>query len=315
MKNAHRIPVLICLLLMAASAEARPDRTLDSLHFTLFYEGDRLFQAETVRQSAEASYAKLRDLIGWAPTDKIPVFLYTDREEFRQATGVKRKELVVGVATSADDVIRIDAGGVFDSPDNIVGHELVHIFLYRFLGSRIDELPLYIHEGLAQEAGNAPAGLAMTAVLGAWKDRGLIPLSDLRTSFPRDDTAHLAYDQGQTVVQFLLERGGWPRIRALLNLLRSGVAFDAALRQTYSIDSKGLENDWRASVRLKAQPLLWNDLATAAIVGVMVLALGLGYLGVRKKRRKQARQEAEEPPEEVEVTAPPAWWKEDEWKV
>ncbi len=315
MKHRFRTVLVLALLLAAAPLRAAPDRTLDSLHFTVYYEGDRLFQAETVRLSAETSYAKLRDLLGWAPPGKIPIFLYTDREAFRQSTGVKRKELVVGVATSADDAIRIDAASLFDSPDNIVGHELVHIFLFRFLGSNINELPLYIHEGLAQEAGNAPKAAALTAVIGAWKDRGLIPLSDIRRDFPRDDTGHLAYDQGQTVVQFLLERGGWPRIRALLNLLRTGVSFDTALRQTYSFDSKELETAWRATIRQRAQPSLWNDAATGAVVGVMVLALGLGYLGKRKKRQRLARQEAEEAVEEMEVTAPPSWWKEDEWKV
>ncbi len=238
------------------SLAGRADRTLDSLHFTVYYEGDRLFQAETVRLSAETSYAKLRDLLGWAPPGKIPIFLYTDREGFRQSTGVKRKELVVGVATSADDAIRIDAASLFDSPDNIVGHELVHIFLFRFLGSNINELPLYVHEGLAQEAGNAPKAAALTAVIGAWKDRGLIPLSDIRREIPRDDTGHLAYDQGQTVVQFSAGTRGCPG-SGLSEPPPNRVSFDTAcVRRNRS--KQGTRNRLARDHPSTAQPRLWK---------------------------------------------------------
>ena len=302
---------MACVL--AATAAASPRRTLDSQHFMLYYDEGQLYQAEAVRQSAEAAFLRIQGLLGWSPTDHIPIYLYSDRGEFRRDAGIKRQELVVGVATSADSAIRIDASEIFASVDSIIGHELTHIFLFRYLGSAVQSLPLWMNEGLAQEAGGSPRSAAGGAVVTAYKEQRLYRLEDLRDRFPRDDTGHVAYDEAQDVVGYLLDRGGWPRIRAVLNQLKQGLSFEVALHQGYGIDVRELDGAWRADVKSRARPRVWGDIGSGLIVGAMLIALSWGYVTVQRKRKLQALAEA--PPVEDEYSAPPVWWPEDQFKV
>jgi hypothetical protein len=308
-----RALALAIICLFASPAFAGPGlpgmHEKDGPHFRYYYDAAAVLDVERIQQSAEEAYGRLTGLLGFAPTNRIPVVLYANRDAFRAASNIKRRELVVGTAGSADDVIRLDASKTLESPSRVIGHEVTHVFLFEMLGTHVDALPLWMHEGLAQEGGGANALAARNNVVDAMLTGRLLALNDLTAKFPEGDDGGLAYDEGQVAVGALLDRGGWPRMRTLLIRMKNGASFDAAMQAVYGMSATEWETAWVRSLRSGARAEYWMQVATWVIPGLMFIALAWGAASVRRRRRRQIREE--EPIPELE---PPAWWREDEFR-
>jgi hypothetical protein len=298
----------VACLLLAGSAVAAPKHTRDTPHFHFIYDADKVIDVETMQQSAEAAYGHISGLLSYSPSERIPVILYADRREFLKEAHQDRRELVVGTATN-EDTIRLDASRIFDAPDRVIGHEIVHVFLFRMLGPRVEAMPLWMNEGLAQEAGGADPAIAHARVVGALLENRLLPLSDLRSSFPTGDNAGLAYDQGQDAVDALLDRGGWPAMRDLVGRLARGASYDAAMRTVYGYGADDWAAKWRRDLQLGSRSRVFIEWAEWIVPGMFFIALIWGFFTVRNRRRRQVQ--AEEP---VSDLAPPSWWREDEFR-
>jgi hypothetical protein len=291
-------------------AFASPKRVTDSPHFRFYYDKSRTVEVDSVQRSAEAAFDRISQLLSFTPTQRIPVYLYSDRKEFIRDTGINRSELVLGVATSADEAVRLDASKIFEAPDRVVGHEIAHIFLYYDLGPSIGLLPLWMNEGIAQVAGGADGDAARARVSDAYVNGRLIPLGDLKSRFPVGDSAGLAYDESQDAVMALLDYGnGWPRVRSLLSELKTAASFDAAMRSAYGMSATDWESQWRHTAWFNARFAFWVTVAEWIVPFMMFGALVWGILTVRRHRKKQIKDE--EPLVEI---APPSWWKEDQWR-
>lgn len=299
--------------LFACAALAGPGlpgmHEMESPHFHFFYDGSSVMDMERLQQTAEEDFGRLTGLFGFAPTERIPVVLYSKRDDFRKASNFKRTELVVGTAGTADDVIRLDASKILESPSRVIGHELAHVFVFKLLGSHLDTLPLWMHEGLAQEAGGANGRAAEANTINALLSGALIPLSSLTTEFPEGEQNGLAYDEAQTAVHGLLERGGWPKMRTMLERIRNGAAFSPAMQAVYGMDAANWERAWVRSLETGARTQYWIQVATWLVPILMFVALAWGVVTVQKRRRQQIRDE--EPISEIE---PPTWWREDEFR-
>jgi hypothetical protein len=303
---------LLWLVLAVAPLVAQPDRTQDREHFRFHYDERLVYRIATLGSAAEEAYARLEEKLGFSPPGRIPVYLYADGRHFREAVGAGRTEMVVGVASSADGAIRIDASELFSPADRVIGHELVHIFLFYRLGSDIQNLPLWLHEGLANIGGGMSDLAAEGTVTDAYLNGRLMPLSDLVSEFPSGEPqASLAYAQGQDAVNWLLERGGWENMREFIERLRQGEAFPVALEAIYDVTPASMESQWIATLRTRARPALWAQVGYLAIIALWLGGLVWGYLTVRKHRRRREREEEEEP-----ASPPPAWWPDDEeWRA
>lgn len=302
----------IALAICAACAtysHAAPTDHLDYPPFRFYYDHGKAKEIEPVLRSATAAYGRLKVNLDFAPQETIPVIMYSDGAEFRRQVGAKPTELVLGVASSSDEAIRLDASKVFDSPDRTVGHEIAHIFLFRYLGTRITNLPLWMNEGIAQVAGGANADVARAHVNTALVENRLIPLNSITSQFPKGDGAGLAYDEGQAAVVAMLEDGGWPRLRSLLGQLKAGKSFDASMRDVYGESTEDWEAHWLRDTRFQARFAVWAQVAEWVVPFMMFGALVWGISTVRRHRKKQVLDE--EPIVELE---PPSWWKEDQWR-
>lgn len=307
-----RLRALIALAVCAAGAtfaHASPKDHLDYPPFRFYFDHGHAADIESVKLSAIEAYSRLRANLDFAPQEPIPIILYSDGAEFRREVGAKPSELVLGVASSWDEAIRLDASKVYEAPDRTVGHEIAHIFLFRYLGNRIGSLPLWMNEGIAQVSGGASADAARAHVTDALLNARLIPLSGLALQFPKGENGGLAYDEGQAAVVAMLDDGGWPRMRALLGQLKAGKSFDSSMRDAYGESAADWESHWQHGMRFQARFALWARVAEWVVPFMMFGALFWGISTVRRHRRKQVLDE--EPILELE---PPSWWKEDQWR-
>ncbi len=74
-------------------------------------------------------------------------------------------------------------------------------------------------------------------------------MRSLGSSFPADpDRASLAYAQSLSLVSYLVDTYGWNKMRELIALFKEGSTYDNALKEVYTFDTDGLEEQWRAHI-------------------------------------------------------------------
>lgn len=281
----------------------------ESPHFIIYFEPKKGGNAEAVQLAAEDAFRSIALRLRFTPDVRIPVILYSRRVDFQRNARIRPTDSVVGTASSANNSILLDGSEVLADAGFVVAHEVAHVFLFEMLGPRVEELPLWLHEGLAQELGGEDPRSALATVTAALYEERLPPLSDLAHEFPPSRRGALAYSQAQNAVDALLARGGWDRMLRLLGDVKDGRPFDKAFEDAYGMSLVRWDVVWMRSLRAEARRQGWIRFASWIVPLLMFIALGWGVITVRGKRLKQIRDE--EPVSELE---PPSWWREDEFR-
>lgn len=219
---------------------------------------------------------------------------------------------VAGAAWPERRFIAVRAGesvGAVDPVRRVLRHELAHLALDEATNGRA---PRWLNEGYAQlAAGEWGWDEGWTLRLAFL--RGDASLEDLTLGFQahREGAAE-AYLLSYTAVDQLLELGGEPALRALLEGLGSGASFDETVRRVYGITADQFERRWKRTVSSRYGTLFVLSRAAVFWIGVTLLVL---WVGARRRRRDRAkldrmRQEDLEneaaglPFEVIEVIAP-----------
>jgi len=232
---------------------------------------------------------------GERPRDRSPIviLLAPDRERFRQWARGGSPEWAAGIVIERGRTILLDKSFLRDvvEAQHLLRHEIAHVMLDRRLEG--NSVPRWFHEGFAQiHAGEWDMGRLWRLSRAAWT-KSSIPLAQLRRSFPYSGPrARLAYAESQAAVQVLRKDAeAW---RHLLELLSSGVPFDAAMRRSRGEDLRDFEAffDGELMPGYRRWSLLFS---TAPLFFLMMLLFLLAAW--RRARRKRAAQAAPELPE------------------
>jgi len=230
-----------------------------STHFRVFHQQQPVIAA-TVLQYAEAYYNQirldlglthvvLRDAVPWLWEKRCQIYLYPDRQSYRQATGApawaggfvlyKQRTIYsyLGAATFLEQTLP---------------HELAHILFREFVGFENPRIPRWLDEGVAQyaEVGRREAAWD---VMRHWLAQGAtLPLSQLQTlrlAHASPGTAQVFYYQAVTLVHFFMAAYGPGRFLDFCRNLRDGYSVERAL--SFATGSRiasleALEEAWRA---------------------------------------------------------------------
>jgi tetratricopeptide (TPR) repeat protein len=197
----------------------------------------RAGEAET-RRPLLAGLAAARERVvtqlGHGPRERVTVILY-DAAQFQDVARVHG--WVTGLF---DGKIRLPAAGALPPRrelERILAHEYAHATIHDLSRGRA---PRWLHEGLAQ----ALEGAAPDPLL---KVPGRPTLAGLETLLgdPDPARARTGYDVALWVVQDLLDRGGAPAMRALMDRLGRGETIEAAVPAVYGLPLAELEHQWR----------------------------------------------------------------------
>jgi hypothetical protein len=173
--------------------------------------------------------------------------------------------------------------------DNLYGtlrHELAHLALHQVVPVRV---PLWFDEGYASWAAGewerlSGLELNLAVVRGAVPDlRGLD--GALRGSA---STADAAYALAVSAVTELARRNPTGSLAPLLERLRTGTDFEAAVRATTGLTLPQFEREWRRTLRRRYSLASW----LLAGGGWTVLALTLWALLQRRRRADRVRRAA-----------------------
>lgn len=205
-------------------------------HFIVKYRGPRDGEASPeLLQTLETAYARVGAQLGWRPPEPVTVVVYEDRQ-FRNVARVHG--WVTGLF---DGKIRLPLGGALPPAsvlDRLVVHEYAHAAIHDLSRGRA---PRWLHEGLAQVLEGAIAD-PLLRVPGRLTLTGLEAL----VTDPDPLRARAGYDIALWVVQDLVNRGGIPALRQLLERLGGGDGLAAAVARVYGVRLAELESQWRS---------------------------------------------------------------------
>ncbi len=289
---------ILFLLLIGSAAAARPDsvnwRVTRTDHFIIYYAKRSASVAPETALSAEKWYGRLSRKLGFAPGGVTPVYLYPDRVSFSRDTGYGRADSVVGLAQA--HVIRVDASGAFADAEQVLAHEMVHVFIARRLYGNTGRLPLWLHEGLAQYLAEDWDGADQELLQEAASTGGILPLERIAVGFPEDERGRaVAYAQSYSIVRYIAERYTPAALRDLISETKRGMRFETACLYSLGTEPADLERDWRQHIRDRYGRQRWHVAGTAVVSAAMVLFAILAF----RSRSIQKRRKAEEFEEEA----------------
>lgn len=171
-------------------------------------------------------------------------------------------------------------------------HEIVHHAMGALGPEAFDRIPAWFHEGLADTFGG-DVYLGEMGVSLSWRaaSGALSPLDRFEDGFPDDGLgAAEGYALGHAFVQRLIRVHGLPIIGEILDEVRAGSTFDAALIATTG--SSVVTHEAALHAELTSLRALLADGAPHVITFLFLLAAFLIPLALRRRRRRARELEA-----------------------
>lgn len=221
-----------------------------SLHFSV-----KAYGIDTVRgvsDQAEAAYNRIMTdtgLYSFKPRGLYAIMVYGTQDEYRKKTG--QPDWSGGVAVG-------NAIYTYLSPrlEAVFAHEMTHLIWFEYMG-RVNPDHRWVNEGLAVYQENKTAGLSgrgdiFSVLRGSLRSQPL-PMDQMIHLVPATERAYevsLWYAQAESMVRFMIERGGRIGFSQFLGALRYGKALDEAVAEGFPGHWRAfgdLELDWKRS--------------------------------------------------------------------
>ncbi len=232
--------------------------TLNDGLITVYYYSEYVEErARIILEAAKETMDEMVSVLGIAPTDPLRIVTYNNYRHmvmalpFRSAT-VSQDLQAQGMAFSDERVLLIH--GFDPTVTGTTSHEFTHLLVAEAAGGSYSAVPAWLNEGLA-EYGNIDQTDEYDAALryGIYTRR-IKPLWYQHTFGGEPEDIIIAYGQGKSVVNFMVEMWGEEKISEIFVALRETSDIDAALLRVYGLDQYGMDSAWRQSLGLEALP-------------------------------------------------------------
>ncbi len=237
-----------------------------------WYAGDTAL-GQSALDAAVSGYASARGLLPGPLLERADIYVYGSEGDARPALESAGPFWVSGYANPAGHSAIVIAD--LDTPDaqsrlaRDIPHELMHLLAAQVGGGRLQGVPAWFNEGLAQL--NEPTPDAdSAALLATARNAGTLhALADYCAPFPNDGAAaRLAYAHSAAVVRHIRNQYGTTKLAELLSAYAGGLSCEAGVQQTLGLTLAGLDQAWQAGPAV-APALGLTDSAA----GWLVLAL------------------------------------------
>lgn len=276
---------------------------------------DAALALDLARHAAE-SVPSFAQRLGVSPGGPIEIVLAHTQAQFRELQPGAIPDWADGTAWPAQGLVFLRASRIrvgTDEPLSVVlDHELIHVLLGRAFGDQ--PVPRWLQEGLAQVWARQYTAQTTQALAQGLLGRDLVPLGDLAYGFPADPVrARLAYAQSADFVAWLQNEHGPQTIPVVVEQLRRGASFGAAMVEATGLSVAELDRRWRGRLEgsgLWLTPMLGESMFLG--LGSFVLLFGGGFV-LRDRRRRLRRMAEREAAEEALAAAlssepgPEAW--------
>lgn len=224
---------------------------LDSMHFTVHAYGSQVVQETS--NLCEQSYSTVMTdtgLISFLPRGLYQIVVYGSQDEYRKKTGQPDWSAGVTIGNSIY---------TYYSPvlNGVLAHEMTHLIWFEYMNGRLSDQQRWVNEGLAvyEEAKARNHGYELFGGLLVTLRTAPIPMDQLQNMAPNTERAYdasLWYAQSESLIRFMIERGGRIGFGAFLGAIQQGQNFDAAIYTAYPGQWHTLGdfyNDWKRSLQ------------------------------------------------------------------
>lgn len=217
---------------------------LSQAYFDLRYEeGLQQSGGFDVRDALLEARREVGSDFAYWPKHKIVVLIYS-ADSFRTL----RQETPDWVAGQFDGKIRVPLPGTqLDSATvkQIIFHEYTHALVYDLAGV---SCPTWFNEGLAEYQGAKEKPPTFSRLASAAAAKRLLKWEELSdqfsTALPADAVA-LGYQEAHSIIQYLVKRYGFWRMRRVLKALADGQQLPDVLESEFRVRTVRLEAQWR----------------------------------------------------------------------
>ena len=273
-----------------ASQIATMEDQTASVHFDAAQEA----AAREVLRLYPTVRSDLERLIPW-PIDFRPTFVLLKEGELEKLAGTN---LVAAVAIPERDLVLLDLSKMSRHAivlEATMKHELCHLLLHHHI--RKSALPKWLDEGVCQWVSNGMAEIIMDRKVSFLNEAVLagrvLSLQQLSDRFPEDDhSLMLAYEQSQSIVNYISQKYGTEKLLLILNRLRDGKALSEAVTENLGIGIPELESNWQRSLKKEQTWLLYVSIHLYEILffaAALLTVAGFARL-IRRRKGKSKRK-------------------------
>jgi len=222
-----------------------------SLHFKVKAYGADV--AQSVANACEQDYTGVMNdtgLYSFQPRGVYQIVVYGSQDEYRKKTG--QPDWSSGVTVG-------NAIYTFYSPtlNGVLAHEMTHVIWFEFMNGRLTDQQRWVNEGLAvyQEAKARNRGQELFAGFLPTLRSSALPVDQLMNLAPNSERAYdasLWYAQAESMIRFMIERGGRIGFGQFLSSIRDGQGFDQAVYAGFPGQWRTLGDfaaDWKRSLQ------------------------------------------------------------------
>jgi hypothetical protein len=265
--------------------------TTSTKYFDIHHYPDMDSQARVIGEACDGWYEEISKKLqlNSPPSARIPIYLYRNQQDFSKYTGHDKPGETLGRASTLG-IIELDGSGAYKPAELVAGHEIVHVIVFRVLGTSFNKLPLWMHEGTARYlTGDWDAADRMMIADAAMKD-SIIPLSDLTKEFPTGIKSGLAYAESASAVRYLVKNYGESTLPKIINETRRLRSFKRAMIKTIGVTPEQFEESWRKSETSTFLPI-WI-IKTASVFGAVTFLLIAiaAYIAVTRRKKRIIRE-------------------------
>lgn len=220
---------------------------------TVHWYGGAEAQARHFGQITADAAAAAETMLGHSLVGPVDIFVYDTHDDFFGALGPGAREWT-GAATfpALRTIFMWLQGGSSSYLETTMTHEVTHVVFGDATENPFHQPAKWFNEGLAvwseQQSAEGEAATVRSAVGG-----GLLAFDGITESFPiGDQAARLAYAEGATMVQMIIDGYGRKAIAAIAAAWRDGASDAEALQAGTGIPAEQLYGDYFASFGAQA---------------------------------------------------------------
>ena len=232
--------------------------TVDEGLITVYYYGEYVRdRALVVLEAAKQNLEKMLPVLGIAPTEPLRIVSYNNYRHMAAALPFRSQAVSEGLRTQGmaftDERVLL-VHGFDETVAGTVSHEFTHLLVGEAAGPALRQVPAWLNEGLAEYGNIDPTDDYDAALRYGIFTRRIKPLWYLNSFGGTPEDIIIAYGQGRSVVQFMIDSWGHERMATLFPVLQRTLDIDQALLEVYGMDQYGLDSKWREEFGLGKLP-------------------------------------------------------------
>jgi len=238
-------------------------------HFNIYYYTDSLKVLKNIAEMAESAYQKISTELKHPLSSSVPLIFYKTSTDFEQTNLFQLPAGVLGVAEPVLYRIAIQGDMTLDEIQDLIEHELTHIFQYDLLWGgpggvmyAVNQPPLWIMEGLAEyNTDNWSSWSSLIVRDAVLNDRipELTTSGSLYSRYPLPRPP--AYDFGHAIYDFIESKHGKNGIREFWHSLKRSpfIGRRNPIKRAFNMEYKDFNHEFKKYLRAKHKDFLLRE--------------------------------------------------------